>query len=199
VVEQQPFRKDLSHLTWTEVYARQENRSHLIGAWLEALRLRPGERILEIGAGPGYVSQALAERVGPKGVVYAVDKSAEALAYLDRLRKERALSQIEPILSDAAILEPAGLAPQAGLITMVLHHAGDPAAILHNVGRLLSPGARVVIGEFHPEGPCDTGPPREHRIDPEKITAWCGAAGLAVLEYRRQSPEHYMLVVQRPV
>ena len=105
------------------------------------------------------MSQALAERVGAEGVVYAVDKSAEALVHLDRLRKERALSQIEPILGDAAILEPAGLTPQAGLITMVLHHAGDPAAILTNLGRLLPPGARVVIGEFHPEGPCDTALP----------------------------------------
>jgi ubiquinone/menaquinone biosynthesis C-methylase UbiE len=196
---EQPFRKDLSHLTWTEVYERQVKRSHLLGAWMEALRLRPGERILEIGAGPGYVSQALAERVGAEGTVYAVEKSAEALTHLDRLRKERALPQIEPILGDAATLEPADFSPQAGLITMVLHHAGDPAAILSNVGRLLPPGARVVIGEFHPEGPCDTGPPREHRIAPERITEWCEAAKLGVLEYRRQSPEHYMLLVQRAI
>ena len=67
------------------------------------------------------------------------------------------------------------------------------------MGQLLLPGGRAVVGEFHPEGPCEHGPPREHRIDPEKITAWCEAAGLAVLEYRRQSPEHYMLLVQRAV
>jgi protein-L-isoaspartate O-methyltransferase len=99
---------------------------HPVDAWIEALRLAPGGRVLEIGAGPGYVSLALAARVGAGGLVYAVDKSAEALAFLERLRRERGLSQIQPILGDAA----------------TLHHAADPAGILRNLARLLPPEAR---------------------------------------------------------
>src|SRR6516225_10550765 len=69
------FRKDLSHLSWDEVYARQASRAALIPDWLNALQLKPGDRVLEIGAGPGFVSFALADRVGPTGVVYALDRS----------------------------------------------------------------------------------------------------------------------------
>ena len=194
---EESFRKDLTHLTWAEVYARQEKRAHLVDAWMDALHLKPGDRVLEVGAGPGFVSMALARRVGHEGAVYAVDKSAEALAYLERLQKEHAVPQIQRIVADAATFRPSGLSVDSALITMVLHHAEDPVGILCCVVRLLLPGARAVVAEFHPEGPCEHGPPPEHRIDPAQIRTWCEGVGLAVLDYRRQSPEHYMVVVQQ--
>ena len=79
----------------------------------------------------------------------------------------------------------------------MLHHADDPAGVLGNVHRLLAPCARAVVAEFHPQGPCEQGAPREFRLAPEQVRAWYEAAGFAVLEYRRQSPEHYMFVVER--
>jgi ubiquinone/menaquinone biosynthesis C-methylase UbiE len=194
----EPYRKDLSHLSWAEVYARQEKRAPLAEAWMDALRLKPGDRVLDVGAGPGCVSLALAARVGRGGTVYAVDRSAEALAYLERLQEERGVPQIRRIEADAAAFAPSDLTLDAALVTMVLHHAEDPLGILRSVARLLRPGARAVVGEFDPEGPCEVGPPREHRIAPEQIGAWCEAAGLALVEQRQQSPEHYMVVVQRP-
>jgi ubiquinone/menaquinone biosynthesis C-methylase UbiE len=193
----EPFRKDLAHLSWAEVYARQEKRAFLVDAWMDALRLKPGDRVLEVGAGPGYVSMMLAGRVGPEGLVYAVDKSAEALAYLARLQEERAVSQIQRVVSDAAALAPSSLSVHSALITMVLHHAKDPVGILRGVARLLPPGGLAVVAEFHPEGPCEQGPPQEHRIGPEQIRAWCEGVGLGVLDYRRQSQEHYMVLIRR--
>jgi ubiquinone/menaquinone biosynthesis C-methylase UbiE len=195
---EKPFQKDLSHLSWDQVYARQELRSGLISDWMEALCLKSGDRVLEIGAGPGYVSFALADRVGPAGIVYALDRSADALAYLEHLQKKRGVGQIERIAADAALLEPTGVQADSALITMVLHHADDPAGILHNVARCVPPGAPVVIGEFHPDGPCSDGPPREHRLAPEKIQQWCEHAGLSLIDYRRQTPEHYVVVTHAP-
>jgi ubiquinone/menaquinone biosynthesis C-methylase UbiE len=191
------FRKDMSHLTWDEVYARQANRAHLVGEWLDALGLKPGDHVLEIGAGPGYMSLILAERVGSAGAVYAVDRSAGALSYLQRLQKERGIRHIRRIAADAATLEAADLRPNSALITMVLHHADDPAGLLRNVARLLPARALAVIGEFDPEGPGEHGPPRAHRLGPEKVKAWCRDAGFSVLDDRHQTPEHYMLLVQR--
>ncbi len=192
------FRKDLSHLTWDEVYARQVLRAPLVGDWMDALRLKTGDRVLEVGAGPGYVSFVLAERVGAAGVVYAVDVSAEALAHLARLQKERGVSNIERFVGDAATLELPGPRVDAALISMVLHHTDDPAGILRNVARLLRPGGLAVVAEFHPDGPCDHGPPRQHRLAPDQIRTWYEAAGLLRLDERRQTPEHYMVLVRRP-
>jgi ubiquinone/menaquinone biosynthesis C-methylase UbiE len=193
---EKPFRKDLSHLSWDEVWVQQVGRAALIPDWLNALRIKRGDRVLEIGAGPGFVSFALADRVGPTGVVYALDRSAEALAQLERRQKERGIGHIQRIAADAATLQSKGLEASSALITMVLHHADDPAEILRNIVRFVPPGAPVVIGEFHPEGPCTSGPPRNHRLAPEKVQEWCKNAGLAVVGYQRQSPEHYLVIAQ---
>jgi ubiquinone/menaquinone biosynthesis C-methylase UbiE len=194
---EKPFRKDLTHLTWDEVYARQAKRAHLVGDWMDALRLKAGDRVLEVGAGPGYVSLVLADRVGPGGAVYAIDHSAEALAYLERLQNERGVSQIRRIIADAATLEPTDLSAGSALIAMVLHHTEDAAGILDNVARLLPASALAVVAEFHPEGPCEVGPPRAHRVKPEQVQAWCKGAGFVVRSYRRQTPEHYMVLVEQ--
>ena len=190
------FRKDLSHLSLDQVYARQSLRAELVGDWLDALHLKPGDRVLEIGAGPGYVSLVLADRVGPAGTVYAADTSAEALAYLERLQSERGVWQIKRIVADGTKLEPASVQADSALVTMVLHHTDDPPAILRSVARCLPAGAPVVIGEFHPDGPCQVGPPREYRLSPEQVEAWCVQAGLKIAAYRRQTSEHYMIAAE---
>ncbi len=194
---EEQYRKDLSDLPMDEVFARQVRRADLIQDWMAALQLQPGGRVLDIGAGPGYVSLVLADRVGPGGLVYAVDKSADALAYLERLQKERGVAQIQRVVSDASTLEPGTLRPDSALVTMVLHHTDDPERILGNIARLLPSGALAVVAEFHPEGPCEHGPPQTERISPEQVRAWCEATGFETLTYRRQTPEHYMWIVRK--
>jgi ubiquinone/menaquinone biosynthesis C-methylase UbiE len=192
------FRKDLTHLTWDEVYARQASRAGLVADWMDALRLKTGDRVLEVGSGPGFVSLVLADRVRSSGVVYAVDVSDEALAYLERLQAERGVSNIKRLAADAGTLELPDARADAALISMVLHHADDPPAILRNVARLLRPLGLAVVAEFHPDGPCDHGPPWSHRLNPRQVRIWCEAAGFLTLDQRRQSPEHYLVLVRRP-
>jgi ubiquinone/menaquinone biosynthesis C-methylase UbiE len=191
------FQKDLSHLSWEEIYARQEKRAELLPDWLEALQVKPGDRVLDIGAGPGYMTLILAARVGPTGRVYAIERSDAALAFLARLQAERGLAQITRIHADAAKLVSAEPPADSALVTLVLHHADDSEAILRNVHRMLRPGALALIGEFHPEGPCKIGAPKDHRLAPDTVQGWCESAGFSVVGYRRQTPEHYRLLIER--
>jgi ubiquinone/menaquinone biosynthesis C-methylase UbiE len=149
----EPYRRDTSHLTWAEVYERQEKRSALVTEWLDALVVQPGETVLDAGSGPGYVSLRTARRVGPTGLVYAVDRSAEALAYLDSLQRAEDISWIVRVVADAAVDQLPTELVDAALVTMVLHHTDDPPAVVRNVVRGLRPGARVVVAEFHPDVP----------------------------------------------
>ncbi len=191
------YRKDMSHTTWDAVFERQSRRADLIREWMGDLEIGPGTRVLDLGAGPGYASLLLAERVGAGGLVYAVDRSADALAFLERQQQARALGNIQRILADGAALDPEALHAEAALVAMVLHHVDDAAAVLAAVARVLPPGGLAVVAEFHPEGPCAHGPPRAERFMPDRVRTWCEEAGFAVLSYRRQTPEHYRFLVRR--
>lgn len=150
-----------------------------------------------MGCGPGFVSLQAARRVGLDGLVYAIDRSAEALAYLERLQTEQGIGQIQRIVADAATLNVEAIRADAALVTMMLHHADDPRSMLRSVARVVVPGGRVVIAEFHPDGTGEVGPPREHRLAPDLVLDWCRAEGFRYLGERRQTPEHYMLVLTR--
>lgn len=194
---QEAYRRDLSHVSWAQVYARQVQRSVLAADWMDALTLKAGDRVLDVGPGPGFVSLLMASRIGAEGLVYAVDPAAEALAYLARLQDQRGIRNIQTFAADAATVELPGITVDAALIAMVLHHADDPAGILRNVARLTKPEGLTVIAEFDPDGPCEHGPPRQHRLAPRQVQAWCEAAGWSPLTERRQSPEHYMVLARR--
>ncbi len=191
----QASEKDTTRDHWEKVYGRQQRRADLVPEWMDAIDLKPGDRVLEVGAGPGYVSLLLADRVGPNGLVYAVDPSPDALAYLEQRQKERGITHIRRIAADAATLA-ADLEADCAFVTMVLHHVDNGAALLRNIHRLLRPRARVLVAEFHPDGPCEHGARRPSRIPPGQVQAWCEDAGLVVVEYRRQTPEHYIVVAQ---
>ncbi len=191
------FRKDLGHLTWDEVLRRQVGRGHLVPAWLDALELRPGQCVLDVGSGPGYVSQRVAERVGPRGKVLALDRAPETLPYLERLRTDAGLAWVRPLIGEAADLDLGGERIDAALVTMMLHHADDAAGLLRHVAGWLAPGVRAVVAEFDPAGPCTSGPPEEHRVAATQVRAWCEQAGFTCLDTRQQTDEHYFLLVER--
>ena len=56
-------------------------------AVVEALDISPGERVLDVGSGPGFLVAEMAEAVGPSGVVYGVDVS-EIMVAMARKRCE---------------------------------------------------------------------------------------------------------------
>ena len=65
---------------------------------MDLLRIGPGSRVADIGAGSGYFTFHLAQRVGATGRVYAVDVTRAALEDIDRRAKARSLTQITTIL-----------------------------------------------------------------------------------------------------
>lgn len=193
------FQKNLSHLTWDEVFARQRQRDALLPVWMEALSLNAGDHALDLGAGPGFVSLRLAARVGPTGLVYAVDRAPDAIAYLQALMDREHITNIRCVAADVlqfSLEEEQASRISAALLTMMLHHDDEPEALIGHLARLLPTHARAVVAEFHPDGPATSGPPREARIAPEQLQAWLQEAGLRTLDYARQSEEHYMLVVR---
>jgi len=68
---------------------------------LDALDVRPGQTICDMGCGNGFYTLELARRVGPKGLVYAVDIQPEMLRMLAEAAGREGLTNIRPVLGTA--------------------------------------------------------------------------------------------------
>ncbi|HET6303193.1 MAG TPA: methyltransferase domain-containing protein [Myxococcota bacterium] len=66
---------------------------------VESLRIRPGDHVVDLGAGWGYFTFRLADAVGPAGRVYAVEIDEERARSLERAAREGGFSNVEVILA----------------------------------------------------------------------------------------------------
>jgi len=118
---------------------------------LEAVGVRPGMVIGEVGAGRGRYTMHLARRTGPEGRVFANDIDAGSLAYLRERCQRDGVGNVVTILGkmDDPLFPPAGL----DLVFMVntWHHLARPVVLLRNLVPALKPGATVAIVEHDPE------------------------------------------------
>ena len=110
---------------------------------LELLDPLPGERVLDIGSGPGYLAAALAERVGRTGAVCAVDPSPAMNALAER--KAVGLPQITVDAGAALALPYPDGGFDAAVSTQVYEYVADMPAALEELRRVLRPGGRVLI------------------------------------------------------
>ena len=114
---------------------------------VKALKLEPGMKVADLGAGTGYFTFRLAEAVGDAGKVYAVDIDEEMNASVDKQAVKKQAENVQTILAvehDPLILE------QVDLIFSVnaYHHLKDRTAYFKNAARYLKPGGRVAIIDF---------------------------------------------------
>ena len=109
----------------------------------EALAAKAGERILDVGCGPGFYVDELLERVGPAGSVVGIDRSPQMLELAARRTEEHA--NVELHEADATSLPVADGSFDAVVSVQVLEYVPDIARALAEVGRALRPGGRTVL------------------------------------------------------
>lgn len=110
---------------------------------LETLRPAEGERIADLGCGPGYLTRELAAAVGPAGVVHGLDLGVQMVALAERRCAAHANCRIE--IGDARALPfPAGAFDALASI-QVLEHVDQVEVALAEMARVLRPAGRVVI------------------------------------------------------
>jgi SAM-dependent methyltransferase len=109
---------------------------------LEALALASGERVLDVGAGPGFLAAAAAEAVGPTGHVCGVDISEPLLAYA---RERTTLPWLEFRNGDATALPFADATFDVAVSMQVLEYVPEVDAALAEIARVLRPGGRALV------------------------------------------------------
>jgi arsenite methyltransferase len=104
------------------------------------LALQPGETVLDIGSGPGFLADEMAAEVGSEGAVHGVDPS-EAMLAIARRRE----SAVEYAIGDAVSLPYADESFDAIVSTQVYEYVPDMPAALAEARRVLRPGGRLLI------------------------------------------------------
>jgi SAM-dependent methyltransferase len=136
---------------WLERPEREQEEKP--GLLLEALKLKPGQAVADIGAGTGFYSRRLARKVGEKGVVYAVEIQQEMLDILTNKMAEINIHNVNPVLG--TITDPKLPVGGVDLILMVdvYHEFDHPHEMTKAMIKSLKPDGRLVFVEFRGEDP----------------------------------------------
>ena len=123
------------------------------GKALDALNLKPGMTIADIGAGTGYMTLRIARRVAPSGRVYGVDIQPEMIRRLEANAARAGLTDIQPVLGDAKNPKLPDNAIDLALMVDVYHELAEPQAMLRALRVALKPEGRLVLLEYRKEDP----------------------------------------------
>lgn len=136
---------------WLERPEREEEEAP--SKLLKILPVKAGDVIADIGAGSGFYTFRLAERVGPKGKVLAVDIQPEMLRIIRAKMKQRNITNVEPIHGNDT--DPK--LPEKGvdliLLVDVYHEFSYPWEMTDAMVQSLKPGGKLVFVEFRLEDP----------------------------------------------
>ncbi len=115
----------------------------------DAVGIRRGQSVADIGAGTGLFTGLFASRVGAEGQVYAVDISAPFIEHLEAKIQDAGMSQVQAVLCKEDSVElPAGSVDVA-FICDTYHHFEYPQSTMESLHSAVRPGGSLVVVDFH--------------------------------------------------
>lgn len=115
---------------------------------VEAIGLRYGQTITDIGAGGGYFSLRFAEIVGGKGKVYAVDTNPKFLEFIKNNTEKKGLNNLIPVLAKEETLNLPEKSLDFIFMRNVTHHVPKRVEYFKNLKEFLKPDGRIIIIEY---------------------------------------------------
>jgi ubiquinone/menaquinone biosynthesis C-methylase UbiE len=118
---------------------------------MDAVGIRAGMTIGEVGAGHGYFTFKLSRRVGTGGMIYANDIDRKALEDIEERAKKEAIDNIITVLGEVERPLFPETALDLAIMVYVLHDLARPVELLENIKPSLKENAPLVIMERDPE------------------------------------------------
>ncbi len=168
---------------------------------LDALELKPGMRVADIGAGTGLYATLFADQVGTTGWVYAVEIAAPFVAHLRDVARKHQQGNVTPVLCDEDTVRLPPESIDLAFTSDVYHHFEYPQPTLKSILSALKPGGRLVIVDFERI----PGVSREWilghvRADKQTVKQEIEQAGFAFDQEKKITgfAENYFLVFRKP-
>jgi len=164
---------------------------------IEALELKGGEIIADVGAGSGYFTFRLAPKVGDKGKILAVEIQDEMIAELKKRIDKNNVTNVETV----KCTESDPRLPEAGvdivLMVDVYHEIAFPWEVMTAIRKALKPGGRMVFIEYRKEDP--KVPIKEvHKMSIEQLKKEMAVVGLDHVKTVDTLPRQHIAIFGKP-
>jgi SAM-dependent methyltransferase len=136
------WRLGVQHRVW---------RARTLDVWRRA-GITDGSVVIDAGSGPGHASLDLAEIVGPKGRVHALDRSDNFRTAIEAGARARGLDNVTLHNVDLAIDPIPVSGVDAVFIRWVFIFIADPVAVLKNLAGALNPGGKFICHDYYDWG-----------------------------------------------
>jgi ubiquinone/menaquinone biosynthesis C-methylase UbiE len=160
---------------------------------LDAIGIKRGDVIADIGAGVGYFTWRMAERTGTGGRIYASDIQPRMLEELKKNIASRGLTNVTPVLGTEDDPRLPAAALDMALLVDVYHEFSQPQKMLARIRAALKPGGRLVLLEYRKEDP--TVPIREeHKMTVQQVRAEIEPEGFRFETSLETLPRQHILI-----
>jgi arsenite methyltransferase len=173
---------DVQH--WLKVFESPErDRWQKPDEVVKAMGLKPGETVVDIGAGTGYFTRRFAAAVAPNGRAIGLDVE---LGMVEQMKKDAAARGLKNY--EARVVKPddAGLANDSVDVIFLcdtFHHIENRPAYFRKLIPAFRPGGRLVIVDFH-KRELPIGPPPAHKVSRAQIVTELREAGYKLVASR---------------
>jgi SAM-dependent methyltransferase len=160
---------------------------------LDLIGIAKGSTAADIGAGAGYITWRLAERVGPTGKVFANDIQPDMLDLLRRNMRQRKLDNVETVLGaiDDPKLPPGAM--DLVILVDVYHEFSQPQKMLRGIRESMKPDGRLVLLEYRAEDPKVPIRP-EHKMTVAQVKAELEPEGFRLDKLIEDLPRQHILI-----
>jgi ubiquinone/menaquinone biosynthesis C-methylase UbiE len=134
---------------WERRQTSLREKTAPVSRWLaEAIDPQPGQRVLDIAAGPGETGFMVAQRLGPEGRLLCTDQAAEMVEVARRRATELGLKNVDFAVIDAQQLELEPGSFDAAVCRWGYMLMGDPDEAMRRTRRVLREGGRLALATW---------------------------------------------------
>jgi len=171
---------------------KEEHTSRL----LPPLKIKPGDHVVDLGAGSGYYTLRLSPMVGENGKVYAVDIQQEMLNIIARRAKKFRLANVELVKNTEKELKLKENTIDLFLMVDVYHELSYPYETTVDMVKALKPGGRLVFVEFRLE---DDNVPIKlvHKMSEKQVLKEMSIHPLRHAETQRHLPWQHVIIFEK--